>query len=72
MNTLDIMLSIYEHCVVPQECYLENDWTSMFHTAKSLMTLQALYGIIPNIYGKGQCAKVSGKTYFITHEWNLY
>ena len=31
----------------------------MFHAAKALMTLQALYGIIPNIYGKGDCAEVA-------------
>jgi hypothetical protein len=41
-----------------QECYLENDHTSMFYVAQSLMTLQFLYGIIPNINGKGDCAKV--------------
>ncbi|XP_052224605.1 vacuolar protein sorting-associated protein 33A-like isoform X2 [Dreissena polymorpha] len=40
-----------------KECYLENDMTSMFHAAQSLVTLQTLYGIIPNIYGKGECAK---------------
>lgn len=42
-----------------QECYLENDQTSLYHTAKGLMTLQALYGTIPHIYGKGECARVS-------------
>lgn len=42
-----------------QECYLENDQTSLYHTAKGLMTLQALYGTIPQIYGKGECARVS-------------
>ncbi|KAL3857445.1 hypothetical protein ACJMK2_012115 [Sinanodonta woodiana] len=40
-----------------RECYVENDLTSMFYAAQSLMTLQSLYGIIPNIYGKGDCAK---------------
>jgi len=30
----------------------------MFYAAQSLVVLQALYGIIPNIYGKGVCAKV--------------
>ncbi|XP_021346292.1 vacuolar protein sorting-associated protein 33A-like isoform X1 [Mizuhopecten yessoensis] len=40
-----------------RECYLENDFTSMHYAAQSLMTLQALYGIIPNICGKGDCAK---------------
>uniref|UniRef100_A0A7N6AM49 VPS33A core subunit of CORVET and HOPS complexes n=1 Tax=Anabas testudineus TaxID=64144 RepID=A0A7N6AM49_ANATE len=39
------------------ECYLENDQTSLYHTAKGLMTLQALYGTIPQIYGKGECAR---------------
>uniref|UniRef100_A0A4W4HLK5 Vacuolar protein sorting-associated protein 33A n=1 Tax=Electrophorus electricus TaxID=8005 RepID=A0A4W4HLK5_ELEEL len=40
-----------------RECYLENDQTSLFHTAKGLMTLQALYGTIPQIFGKGECAR---------------
>ncbi|XP_060558501.1 vacuolar protein sorting-associated protein 33A-like isoform X2 [Ruditapes philippinarum] len=40
-----------------KECYLENDNTSMFYAAQSLVTLQTLYGIIPNIDGKGECAK---------------
>ncbi|XP_052712538.1 vacuolar protein sorting-associated protein 33A-like isoform X1 [Crassostrea angulata] len=40
-----------------KECYLENDYTTMFYVAQSLMTLQFLYGIIPNIQGKGDCAK---------------
>jgi hypothetical protein len=37
---------------------LYNDSTGMLHIAKSLMTLQTLYGIIPNIYAKGKNAKV--------------
>ncbi|XP_035829204.1 vacuolar protein sorting-associated protein 33A isoform X2 [Aplysia californica] len=40
-----------------KECYLQNDFTSMFFAAQSLMTLQALYGTIPYVYGKGDCAK---------------
>uniref|UniRef100_A0A673L6I0 Vacuolar protein sorting-associated protein 33A n=1 Tax=Sinocyclocheilus rhinocerous TaxID=307959 RepID=A0A673L6I0_9TELE len=39
------------------ECYLENDQTSLYHAAKGLMTLQALYGTIPQIFGKGECAR---------------
>ena len=42
----------------PQECYLESDQTSLYHAAKGLMTLQALYGTIPQIFGKGECARV--------------
>ncbi|NXT41359.1 VP33A protein, partial [Pelecanoides urinatrix] len=39
------------------ECYLESDQTSLYHAAKGLMTLQALYGTIPQIFGKGECAR---------------
>ncbi|XP_072921665.1 vacuolar protein sorting-associated protein 33A isoform X2 [Hemitrygon akajei] len=41
-----------------RECYLENDQTVLFHAAKGLMTLQALYGTIPQIFGKGECARL--------------
>lgn len=63
-TTLRLYESINHVCVfaplcVLQECYLENDQTSLYHTAKGLMTLQALYGTIPQIYGKGDCARVS-------------
>uniref|UniRef100_A0A452IPN0 VPS33A core subunit of CORVET and HOPS complexes n=1 Tax=Gopherus agassizii TaxID=38772 RepID=A0A452IPN0_9SAUR len=40
-----------------KECYLENDQTSLYQAAKGLMTLQALYGTIPQIFGKGDCAR---------------
>ncbi|XP_071092847.1 vacuolar protein sorting-associated protein 33A-like isoform X1 [Haliotis cracherodii] len=40
-----------------RDCYLDNDFTSMYYAAQSLMTLQALYGTIPYIHGKGDCAK---------------
>ncbi|XP_063000469.1 vacuolar protein sorting-associated protein 33A [Elgaria multicarinata webbii] len=40
-----------------KECYLENDQTCLYHAAKGLMTLQALYGTIPQIFGKGECAR---------------
>ncbi|XP_016084729.1 vacuolar protein sorting-associated protein 33A [Sinocyclocheilus grahami] len=40
-----------------RECNLENDQTSLYHAAKGLMTLQALYGTIPQIFGKGECAR---------------
>ncbi|XP_072028942.1 vacuolar protein sorting-associated protein 33A-like [Amphiura filiformis] len=46
-----------EHETAFPECYLRNDKTSMFYAAKALMKIQALYGVIPNIYGKGHCAK---------------
>lgn len=39
------------------ECYLENDLTSIYYVANSVMTIQALFGVIPKIYGKGDMAK---------------
>ncbi len=41
-----------------KDCFLFDDYTHLFHIAKSIMTLQTLYGIIPNIYGKGKCSRV--------------
>eukprot|EP01090_Pellita_catalonica_P017405 TRINITY_DN5247_c0_g1_i1.p1 TRINITY_DN5247_c0_g1~~TRINITY_DN5247_c0_g1_i1.p1 ORF type:complete len:594 (-),score=95.78 TRINITY_DN5247_c0_g1_i1:73-1854(-) len=40
-----------------KECYLDGDRTSLFHIARALMKMQALFGIIPNIKVKGNCAK---------------
>ncbi|KAE8635138.1 hypothetical protein XENTR_v10002524 [Xenopus tropicalis] len=40
-----------------KECYLENDQTSLYQAAKGLTTLQSLYGTIPQICGKGECAR---------------
>eukprot|EP00058_Branchiostoma_floridae_P026375 XP_002611866.1 hypothetical protein BRAFLDRAFT_123348 [Branchiostoma floridae] len=40
-----------------RDCYLEDDMTSMYYAAKSLMSVQALYGIIPTVCGKGDCAR---------------
>jgi len=48
-----------------QQCYLESDHTTMFYAAKALMTLQALYGVIPNLYGKGECAAVCITLHYI-------
>lgn len=47
-----------KHPCSQQECYLESDQTSLYHAAKGLMTLQALYGTVPQIFGKGECARV--------------
>lgn len=53
------VVNIFFSLLSEKECYLENDQTSLYHTAKGLMTLQALYGTIPQICGKGDCARVS-------------
>lgn len=39
-----------------RECYLDEDRTSLFYVARSLMKLQSIFGIIPVIRGKGHCA----------------
>ena len=41
-----------------KECYLDGDRTCLFYLAKSLMKLQALYGLIPSVRGKGIMAKL--------------
>ena len=33
----------------------------LYHVTNSLMRMQVLYGVIPNIYGKGDLAKVTSK-----------
>ena len=42
--------------------FQERDQTSFSFVARSLVTLQQLYGAIPSVYGLGNCAKV-----FIIH-----
>ncbi|XP_076367418.1 vacuolar protein sorting-associated protein 33A isoform X2 [Tachypleus tridentatus] len=41
-----------------KEWVIENDMTSLYYAARALMRLQALYGFIPSIYGKGKGAKL--------------
>lgn len=52
----DVLSMEWNQCF--RELYLENDFTSLFHSAKAIMTLQTIYGIIPNVYGLGKCAKI--------------
>jgi hypothetical protein len=40
-----------------RDLYLNNDTTSIFNLAHGLITLQQLYGIIPNVFVKGDKAK---------------
>ena len=40
-------------------CFQDND-SSWCHTAaQALVTIQQLFGLIPNVYGQGRCAKVN-------------
>ncbi len=55
---LDYDLLSMENTEIYADLFLYNDCTYLFHIAKSIMTLQTLYGIIPNIYGKGKFSKV--------------
>eukprot|EP00002_Diphylleia_rotans_P012490 TRINITY_DN2441_c0_g1_i2.p1 TRINITY_DN2441_c0_g1~~TRINITY_DN2441_c0_g1_i2.p1 ORF type:complete len:518 (-),score=94.82 TRINITY_DN2441_c0_g1_i2:652-2205(-) len=41
-----------------RECVLDGDKTSLFYVAQSLMKMQSLFGIIPNVKGKGHSAKL--------------
>ncbi len=38
--------------------YIDNDPTPLFLVAKAICKIQALYGIIPRVFGKGKKAKV--------------
>eukprot|EP00163_Fabomonas_tropica_P032762 TRINITY_DN8359_c0_g1_i1.p1 TRINITY_DN8359_c0_g1~~TRINITY_DN8359_c0_g1_i1.p1 ORF type:complete len:600 (+),score=140.03 TRINITY_DN8359_c0_g1_i1:778-2577(+) len=40
-----------------RECFLDGDRTALYYVARSIIKLQALYGEIPNIKGKGSCSK---------------
>eukprot|EP00286_Rhodomonas_abbreviata_P030035 CAMPEP_0181300358 /NCGR_PEP_ID=MMETSP1101-20121128/6846_1 /TAXON_ID=46948 /ORGANISM="Rhodomonas abbreviata, Strain Caron Lab Isolate" /LENGTH=572 /DNA_ID=CAMNT_0023405587 /DNA_START=212 /DNA_END=1927 /DNA_ORIENTATION=+ len=40
-----------------RECHLDGDKSSLFYAAKGLMRMQALFGLIPLIKGKGSNAK---------------
>jgi vacuolar protein sorting-associated protein 33A len=53
-----------ENAEIFRDCFLYNDHTYLYHISKSIMTLQTLYGIIPNIYGKGKFSKVLINTFF--------
>lgn len=44
-----------------KDYFLEGDQTSVSFVARSLVTLQELYGTIPTMYGLGDCAKVVGE-----------
>ena len=40
-----------------QDLHLDKDPTGLFYVARALMNIQGIFGIIPNIYGKGAAAK---------------
>ncbi|GBB83477.1 hypothetical protein RclHR1_01020018 [Rhizophagus clarus] len=40
-----------------KELYLDGDYTSIYYAARALMKLQAKFGLIPRVIGKGDCAK---------------
>ncbi|XP_076028832.1 vacuolar protein sorting-associated protein 33A-like [Oratosquilla oratoria] len=46
-----------EFPLIYKEYHLEEDSTSMYQIAGALMDIQKIYGLIPNIYGKGAAAK---------------
>lgn len=44
-----------------KDYFLDGDQTSLSFVARSLTTLQQLYGTIPSVYGLGNCAKMVGE-----------
>lgn len=69
---LDVKLGDYNLDIIPfdsdilslemdggfRECFLDGDKTSLLYIARAIMRIQRLYGVIPNIKGKGACAKI--------------
>lgn len=43
----------------PQDLYVDRDPSPLYNVARSLMDVQAVFGPIPKIVGKGHCAQVS-------------
>ena len=41
-----------------KECYLEGDRTSLYYVARSIMSLQSQFGVIPTLKGKGTSSKL--------------
>ena len=46
---------------------VDNDTGSLHQAAKSLMVLQGLFGIIPQVFGKGEAARVRISVNTITY-----
>lgn len=46
-----ILLTLLLH---PKDLYIDNETSSLHQIARGLMTVQSLYGIFPNIVGKGR------------------
>ena len=40
-----------------KDLFIANDTSSLYNIACSLVTLQSLYGVFPNVAGKGRCAR---------------
>ncbi|XP_067949136.1 vacuolar protein sorting-associated protein 33A-like [Watersipora subatra] len=40
-----------------KNCFMDSDFSALHDVASSIMTIQSIYGIIPNVYCKGECSK---------------
>lgn len=54
---LDVDLLSLEQIDCFRDCFIEGDRTSLFYVAKALMRLQTMFGIIPQIKGKGYASQ---------------
>lgn len=55
---LDSDLVSIEWPLTYRECHLETDHSSLYQIARSIMTLQCLFGIIPSVCGIGPLSKM--------------
>lgn len=65
LEDYDLLLLLFDYDLMSlelelafRECHLEEDYSSLFFVARSLMILQSIFGIIPKIIYKGNCGKV--------------
>lgn len=77
-KTLDLKIGEYHLDLIPfdndilsmelptsfREFAVDGDRTSLFYVAKALIKLQFLFGIIPNIQGKGEQSQVCCRSLF--------
>ena len=49
-------MNIYDSSIF-REYHLDQDPTCLHSVARAILALQAVFGVIPNVYGKGKAAK---------------
>ncbi len=71
LHTLSVLSPVL--FAVHQECYIEEDMSSLTYVARAIMDVQRRFGVIPNLKCKGVLAKVRGCiTGSRLHNWVVF